>query len=107
MPKPRAPDDSRNRLLAAAKKLFAVRGFDGVSVRDVVAAAGVNVSLVSYYFGGKQGLYEACIAEYGAHRLSRLGELLEPPRSKDELRLGLRMILREIIISQLEEPLLT
>ncbi len=43
----------------AAEKLFAVNGFDGTSVRDIAQEAGVNVAMISYYFGSKEKLMEA------------------------------------------------
>ncbi len=49
--------DARKRLIEAAQAAFAERGFDGVSVRDITADAGVNIAAVNYYFGGKEGLY--------------------------------------------------
>ena len=48
--------DSREKLLVAALHLFASRGVDSVSVRDIAHAAGVNSALVGYYFRGKDGL---------------------------------------------------
>ena len=42
--------------MAAAERLFAERGFSGVPVRMIAAEAGVNWSLVGYYFRGKDGL---------------------------------------------------
>jgi AcrR family transcriptional regulator len=50
------PESSREKLLLSAERLFAEGGFEGVSVRDIANAAGVNSALVGYYFGGKQGL---------------------------------------------------
>jgi AcrR family transcriptional regulator len=47
---------SREKLLASAEVLFSKHGYNGVSVRDIAAAAGVNSALVGYYFGGKQAL---------------------------------------------------
>lgn len=44
-------------LIRAAKRLFASQGFDGTTVRDIADAAKTNLSLVSYYFKGKEGLY--------------------------------------------------
>ncbi|MFO7654826.1 MAG: TetR family transcriptional regulator [Candidatus Krumholzibacteriia bacterium] len=44
-------------MLAAAERLFAERGFDGVSVRDLAAEADVNVAAVNYHFQGKENLY--------------------------------------------------
>lgn len=56
-------NESRRRLLATAGKLFAEKGFDGVSTRDIANAAGVNISLISYYFNGKDGLYTAVLRD--------------------------------------------
>ena len=47
----------RDRLLAAAEKLFALRGYGNVTVRDITNEAGTNMAMVSYYFGGRDGLY--------------------------------------------------
>jgi len=57
--------DAKEKLLTAGTLLFASKGFAGVSIRELATAAGVNSALVSYYFGGKEGLYEAVItAQY-------------------------------------------
>lgn len=48
---------TRARLLAAARRLFSQRGYDGVSVDRVVEAAGVNKRMVYHYFGSKRGMY--------------------------------------------------
>ena len=55
--------DAKEKLLAAAVPLFAEKGFAAVSIREVAEAAGVNSALISYYFGGKSGLYEAGLNE--------------------------------------------
>jgi len=52
---------SRQRLLSAALKLFAQRGFDGVSTREIARAARVNLAAITYHFGGKKGLYHAVV----------------------------------------------
>jgi AcrR family transcriptional regulator len=56
---PLAADGSKQKLLASAERLFAERGFNGVSVRDIASVAGVNSALVAYYFGNKRGLLTA------------------------------------------------
>ncbi|MEN8126490.1 MAG: TetR/AcrR family transcriptional regulator [Planctomycetota bacterium] len=50
-------EDVQNRLLDAAEALFCKKGLDGVSVRELTAAAGCNLAAVNYYFGGKENLY--------------------------------------------------
>jgi TetR/AcrR family transcriptional regulator len=55
----RDAERSRARLLDAALEEFARRGYAGTRVQDVAARAGVNAQLISYYFGGKEGLYQA------------------------------------------------
>lgn len=49
--------ETRGRLLAAAARLFAERGFAKVTVRDICRKARANVAAVNYHFGGKVGLY--------------------------------------------------
>jgi len=56
-----ADNDCRENIIAAAVPLFAAKGLNGVSVRELAAAAGVNLSMISYYFGGKEGLYAAVL----------------------------------------------
>ena len=51
---------SREALIRAAITRFGEEGYAAASIRAIAAEAGVNLSLISYYFGGKQGLYEAC-----------------------------------------------
>ena len=52
---------TRDRLLAAATRLFAQRGFNAVSVRDIARAARANVAAVNYHFDGKLGLYRVVV----------------------------------------------
>lgn len=49
---------TKERILAAAEVLFAQRGFDGASLRQLTAAAGVNLAAVNYHFGSKDKLVE-------------------------------------------------
>ncbi|GAB6125454.1 CerR family C-terminal domain-containing protein [Humidesulfovibrio idahonensis] len=48
---------TRDRMLAEALRLFAVKGFEAVGTRELAAAAGTNIAAITFHFGGKEGLY--------------------------------------------------
>ncbi|WP_164738514.1 TetR/AcrR family transcriptional regulator [Aquabacter cavernae] len=56
------PAETRNRLLDKAEALFAEHGFNGVSMRTITGAAGVNLAAAHYHFQSKEGLYRAVFA---------------------------------------------
>jgi len=74
-------DATRERLLNAAERLFAAKGFAGTSVREITSAAGTNIASVNYHFGGKQNLYREVfhrrLASLRELRTSRLSEALQ------------------------------
>jgi len=55
---------SKQKVIEAASMLFFQKGFHGTTVRDIADKASVNVSLISYYFKGKQGLLEYAVTHY-------------------------------------------
>lgn len=57
MSDPNDKQDKRQLLLEVAEQLFAKHGFEAVSVRQLAAEADVNLAMVSYYFGSKDGLF--------------------------------------------------
>lgn len=70
-PSPRAPrhraeaayargEETRRRIISVALRLFAERGFEGTSTREIAKAAGVNAPALQYYFDSKEGVYRAC-----------------------------------------------
>lgn len=54
----------RERILQNGAELFAQKGFSAVGVREVTDRAGVNVSMTSYYYGGKSGLLKAILTDF-------------------------------------------
>jgi AcrR family transcriptional regulator len=56
-----ASADTRQRLIDAAAKLFADKGFQNVTVREICKASNANVAAVNYHFGDKAGLYRAVV----------------------------------------------
>jgi AcrR family transcriptional regulator len=73
-----ARGEARERLLAAASALFAERGYERTTTRDLAESAGVDATLIARYFGSKAGLYLAALrAEVGE---GPPPDLLEPGR---------------------------
>lgn len=55
--------DTRAQILAAASRRFLAEGYRAVTMRQVAADAGVDLALVSYYFGSKKGLFSAAVTD--------------------------------------------
>lgn len=70
--------DTRGRVLAAALEVFAERGFDGATLRDITETAGANIAAVNYYFRSKEELIRQVLEVYVrpimAARLAALDE---------------------------------
>ena len=60
------PDDTRTRLIEAAGEVFAEKGFQAATVREICSRAGANLAAVNYYFGDKKRLYVEVVGY--AHR---------------------------------------
>src|SRR5262245_13261521 len=66
-------DDTRQQLLDAAEEVFAEKGYDGATVREILKRAGLgNTAAVNYYFGDKDRLYIESVKQ--AHRSCTTGE---------------------------------
>ena len=65
MPRTSTPrgDVAKERILQHAVQIFSQRGFDGFTTRELSAKAKVNIAAINYYFGHKQGLYDAAVDE--------------------------------------------
>jgi AcrR family transcriptional regulator len=77
------PAGSAARILRCAERLFAARGFDGVTTRDVAAAAGVNISTLHFHWSNKRTLYEA-VCRLQARQLLRFVERTERTAEHEE-----------------------
>lgn len=77
------PTSTKERILAAAEALFAQRGFDGASLRQLTASAGVNLAAVNYHFGSKEKLVEQVFKRrldaLNQHRLAELAKVAGQP----------------------------
>ncbi|MGX9393895.1 TetR/AcrR family transcriptional regulator (plasmid) [Nitrobacteraceae bacterium UC4446_H13] len=100
-------NETAARLVAAAEELFAQRGQENVSLRDLTNRAGVNVAAVNYHFGSKEALAEA-LHEKLAQRISEqrreaLKELSKVQLNRRNRRAHLEALLRSFIDPYLGE----
>jgi AcrR family transcriptional regulator len=95
--------DSREALLRAAQEVFAAKGFEGATVKDVAEEAGVNISLISYHFGGKENLYRASLEEFALERVESVERILKPAASKEDFKLRLRLFAEDFLDIHLKE----
>jgi len=63
---------TRDRLLKVAESLFAQKGYDSVSVREITNAAHCNLAAVNYHFGNKKALYLSVFREHWMLRAQRI-----------------------------------
>lgn len=92
---------TKARLLEIAAPSFAQKGFAAVSIRELAQAADVNSAQISYYFGGKEGLYQAVLEA----QFAPIGEMLEKAR-RIPLEEGLRLYTQEIVAVHQRSPYL-
>ena len=74
--------NSRERLLRAAIDVFGRQGFPGASTRMIARAAGVNLQLITYHFGGKRGLYLAAADHIAESLGARVGPVARRARAR-------------------------
>ena len=91
---------TRDRVLAAAERLFATRGIDAVSVRDITEAAGANLAAVNYYFGSKHGLIVAIVQQRADQLAQRRAELLDELDASGDI--DLRSVIRAMVLPTAE-----
>ncbi|MFT4023296.1 MAG: TetR family transcriptional regulator [Flavihumibacter sp.] len=74
-----AKPDKKEIILDAAEQLFALKGYEGSSVREICQLASVNLAMVNYYFGNKEGLFEKLIDRKVSFLRDKLQQLLDNP----------------------------
>ncbi|HEX5713138.1 MAG TPA: TetR/AcrR family transcriptional regulator [Solirubrobacterales bacterium] len=99
-------DATRAALIAAARRLFAERGYEGVASEEIVRAAGVSRGALYHHFGGKSGLLDAAYNQLEAESTERvarvvLGSELESPL--EAMKAGIEAFLDECAKPELSQ----
>jgi AcrR family transcriptional regulator len=89
--------DPRERLIEAARQLFASAGFDATSVRDITSRAHTNLGAITYHFGSKEALYHMVIERFATPIADRIAAIsAEPGPPLDRLARAMRAFLEHI-----------
>src|SRR5262245_42633241 len=72
-----AYNEKQVQIMETAETLFAEKGFNGTSVRDISEKANVNLAMISYYFGSKDKLLEALFAYRGEFYKLKLESMID------------------------------
>ncbi|TDQ54868.1 TetR/AcrR family transcriptional regulator [Actinorugispora endophytica] len=88
--------ERREQLLDIGRELFAERGFDGTSVEEIAARAGVSKPVVYEHFGGKEGVYAVVVDREMQYLLGMVSDALVADQAKDKLEGAALALLRYV-----------
>lgn len=94
-------ESARDRIQRAAARLYAIRGFDGTSMREIAEAAGVTKPLVFYHFESKEKLYASILQEAIGSCSTAGSVILDGPATATE---KVRSLLRHHVSIMREKP---
>ncbi|HEX9011823.1 MAG TPA: CerR family C-terminal domain-containing protein [Holophagaceae bacterium] len=108
-PPPELPQDTRHRLIEAAILTFAEKGYDGAGIREIAQRAKANSALVTYHFGGKEGLYREALRHISARKASEVAALPPPPqpgspRAREAALQGMKAYIRAFVTDLMSCP---
>jgi len=72
-----AGDHTENQILAAAREVFIIKGFEGARMQEIADRAEINKALLHYYFRSKENLFDAVFSEVASHLFPAVRQLLE------------------------------
>lgn len=96
--------DTKAKLIASSLQVFGSKGYAGTSVKEIAESAGVNSALISYHFGGKEGLYQACFDQFVKEWTEFLESKILRPTSKEDFYFRLRLMVEHMVDDYLKNP---
>jgi len=95
---------TRRAILEAALGLFARRGFESVSVRDIAEAAGATHSLIRHHFGSKEGVWRAVVDAADAEYVCAMRPVLAEAVGEEDPEAAATKILRGVVLTSARHP---
>jgi len=102
----RTGQQNRQRIVEAAREHFK-HGYEQATIRGIAADAGVDVAMVYYFFGNKEGLFSASVLNVTEHPLHQLAGMLDEGDGQDIGRRLVRRFIERWDADDTFEPLLT
>ena len=96
-------NESKNKILDAALHLFATKGYNSTSLRDIANLADVSHSLIRHHFGSKESLWKACIQ----HGFDKMADIVAPLTEKvtpENALESMKTIIRLLVTSAAKQP---
>jgi AcrR family transcriptional regulator len=101
----RSSEESKEQIMKAAVSLFARKGYEGTGVREIATKAGVNLAMINYFFGSKQGLLDEILADFFSRYIQVARHVLdEHPPDLENLENSLRIAIRALAGFFHQEP---
>lgn len=95
-------------ILNTARSLFAKKGFEAISVREIAKESGQNISMISYYFGSKEGLYKEIIGGHIQMVGGQISKLFQSSSGKEltpkQFRIELKSLVTIIVTMKYGNP---
>jgi AcrR family transcriptional regulator len=96
-------EDTASRIVSAATRLFAQKGYEGTSVKDICEAADANIAAIHYHFGSKESLYRHIIEQFASERLDFARRTLQSPKNVDDFKVRLEIFLRQTLEAMIKQ----
>jgi AcrR family transcriptional regulator len=96
--------DTAGRIVTEATRLFAENGYDGVSIKKISVAAGVNIAAINYHFESKGNLFRHIIEQFLSELFVSSRKTLLPPRSREDLKVRLEVFVRQTMDAIMRQP---
>ncbi|HWQ81347.1 MAG TPA: TetR/AcrR family transcriptional regulator [Ignavibacteria bacterium] len=97
----KAEPNTEEKIKAAARKMFMLKGYNGVTSRDIAKEAGLNVALTNYYFRKKEKLFKIIYMDVVHEFLDDSIEILNKPI---DLKIKIRLILERVLETTKKNP---
>lgn len=92
------------RIVKVATRIFAEKGFEGTSTKEICRLAGVNLAAIHYHFKSKENLYRHIISGIGTSAIESAVRVLQPAANLEEFKVRLKIFLSEAISAGTENP---